>query len=576
MTRLYNDPAAFSDDMLTGFADAHRQYVRKVAGGVVRATPPPPGKTVVIVGGGAGHYPAFCGLVGPGFADGAVVGNVFTSPSAAQVESVARAAATSGGVLLLSGNYTGDTINFDIARNALCADGIETVYLTVTDDVASAPPQEHARRRGVAGGFVVFKVAAAAADGGAPLAEVARVATHANAMTRTIGVAFDGCTLPGDSTPLFTVPAGRMGIGLGIHGEPGVDETAVPTAAELAELLVDRLLDNAPVSGTGRVAVVLNGFGGVKYEELFVVWSSVAVRLRSLGLEVVDPEIGELVTSLDMAGCSLTLSWLDDELEALWSSAADTPAFRRGGAVLESTRASGANQSEHDRAEVVEPVRPTAEPDRYATAVVEALSRVVDTLEDIAPELGRLDAVAGDGDHGRGMTRGAAAALTAAQRAAAVGDNAGATLIAAGDAWAARAGGTSGVLWGAGLAAAGRSLADVSEPNPENWVSAVRVAYEEVRRLGKATPGDKTMLDALAPFVDAVDAELAADSHWQTAWSKASDAAEDAARDTADLRPRVGRARPLAEKSIGTPDPGAVSLAACARAAMPATDSVAK
>jgi dihydroxyacetone kinase len=572
MTRLYDDPAAFSDDMLTGFVDAHRSYVRKVVGGVVRSSPAPAGKAVVVIGGGAGHYPAFCGIVGTGLADGAVVGNVFTSPSAGQVESVARSASAGGGVLLMSGNYTGDVINFELARDALCDTGIETTYVTVTDDVASAPPEEEARRRGVAGGFVVFKVAGAAADRGDPLAEVVRLARHANSQTRTIGVAFAGCTLPGDSTPLFTVPPGRMSVGLGIHGEAGIAEEPVPTAAELGGLLVDRLVGAAPAAATDRVAVVLNGLGSVKYEELFVVWATVAARLRNLGLEVVEPEIGELVTSLDMAGCSLSLTWLDDELEPLWRAAADTPAFRRGARSPSETGRPEAERTE-STAPVVAPVRVVEHVDRCAAAVVEALDRVANRLEELGPELGRLDAVAGDGDHGRGMIKGSIAALAAARSRAHRGGLVGATLVAAGDAWATSAGGTSGVLWGAGLTAAGHSLTDEIAPSPKSWADAVRAAYDEVCRLGKAAPGDKTMLDSFGPLVDALDAELASGNRWPEVWSAAAHVAQDAAQATAALRPRVGRARPLAERSVGTPDPGAVSLAACARAAMPPVET---
>lgn len=570
MTRLHDDPAAFSEDMLAGFADAHRGRVRRVPGGVVRAAAGPTGKVAVVIGGGAGHYPTFCGIVGAGLADGAVVGNVFTSPSAAQVESVARAASTGGGVLLMSGNYTGDVLNFELARDALVADGIETVYVTVTDDVASAPPDEERRRRGVAGGFVVFKAAGAAADRGASLAEVVRLAQHANAMTRTIGVAFAGCTLPGDSGPLFTVPRGQMSVGLGIHGEPGIAEAAVPTAAELAGILVDRLRQDAPVRAQSRVAAVLNGLGSVKYEELFVVWSSVAARLRDLGLEAVDPEIGELVTSLDMAGCSLSLTWLDDELETLWRAAADTPAFRKV-ATSPSTEAPVRAAEDADAAAAV-PTEQEVAVDPCAAALVVALGRMVTCLRALGPELGRLDAVAGDGDHGRGMLAGATAAVSAARRAADRGARAGPTLESAGAAWAAKAGGTSGVLWGAGLVAAGRKLADGTESAPESWTGAVRSAHDEIQRLGQADLGDKTMLDALAPFVDALEADLAAGVPWRDAWASAADVAHESAQATAALTPRVGRARPLAVRSVGTPDPGAVSLAACARAAMPPTD----
>ncbi len=289
MTRLHDDPAQFTDDMLTGFLDVHAGRVTGVRGGVVRATTTPPGKVAVVVGGGSGHYPAFCGVVGPGFADGAVVGNIFTSPSADDATSVARAAHSDAGVLLTTGNYAGDVMNFGLAVTQLRSEGIAAEYVAVTDDVASAPVGEESRRRGIAGDFTVFKCASAAAEEGADLAEVVRVAHAANDATRTLGVAFDGCTMPGAKDPLFTVPVGHMGLGLGIHGEPGVSDEPLPTAAELARTLVDGVLAEEPADRTGRIAVILNGLGRTKYEELFVVWGTVSRLLRDRGYTVVDP-----------------------------------------------------------------------------------------------------------------------------------------------------------------------------------------------------------------------------------------------------------------------------------------------
>ena len=237
----------------------------------------------VVVGGGSGHYPAFGGLVGPGLAHGAAMGNLFASPSTQQVYAVAKAADVGGGVFFSYGNYAGDVLNFDAAQERLRAEGIPCETVTVTDDVASAPATEAHKRRGIAGDLTVFRSAAAAAEAGADLGEVARIAAHANARTRTFGVAFSGCTLPGADAPLFTVPEGRMAIGLGIHGEPGVDETAIPTADELADLLVSRLLDETPDGVTvpgARVVPILNGLGSLKYEEMFVVYRRVARLLE--------------------------------------------------------------------------------------------------------------------------------------------------------------------------------------------------------------------------------------------------------------------------------------------------------
>ncbi|MGP3973433.1 dihydroxyacetone kinase family protein [Streptomyces sp. 8N114] len=566
MTRVFNDPARFAEDMVQGFTAAHPEHVRAVPGGVVRAHRPGIAKVAVLTGGGSGHYPAFCGVVGKGFADGSVIGNVFTSPSAAQAYSVAAEAETGAGVLFMFGNYAGDVMNFGQAAQRLTADGIPARCFAVTDDIASAPTAEAARRRGIAGGFTVYKTASAAAEEGADLDAVIRIAEHTNARTRSLGVAFAGCTLPGQREPLFTVPEGKLGLGLGIHGEPGVSETELTTAEDLARTLVEGLLAERPeeAADSRRVAVLLNGLGATKYEELYVLWASVARLLDEAGLELVRPEVGELVTSLDMAGCSLTVTWLDDELERLWLAPADTPAFRRGEVAPQDPSASGTVAAPRTVTAVTaqtSDVPATGEAVATGATVVRAFQAAHTLLHEQEETLGRLDAVAGDGDHGRGMCKGVDAALAAAEKAQVRGAAPAALLGAAGDAWAAEAGGTSGALWGAALRAFGSALPADRAPVPAELAAGARAALEAVTALGKAEPGDKTLVDALAPFVTAFGERLAAGSAPARALADAADVARTAAEATAELRPKLGRARPLAERSIGTPDPGATSLA---------------
>ncbi|MBY6413979.1 dihydroxyacetone kinase family protein [Rhodococcus sp. BP-252] len=561
MTKLFNDPSSFMEDMLDGFLDANARYVVGVPGGVVRATETPQGKAAVVVGGGSGHYPAFCGVVGRGFADGAVVGNIFTSPSADDAASVARAADNGGGVLLTTGNYAGDVMNFGLAVQKLRSEGIDARYLAVTDDIASAPKDQIAKRRGIAGDFTVFRCASAAADSGYDMNGVERVGIAANDATRTLGVAFDGCTMPGAADPLFTVAQGTMDLGLGIHGEPGVSSHAMPTASELAELLVDGVLAEKPAGSGDRIAVILNGLGRTKYEELFVVWSGAAARLRDAGYTIVDPEVGELVTSLDMAGCSLTVMWLDDELERLWTSPADTPAYRKG--IVDAD--AGQRRSSDAVAAVDADTLPESDESSRdcGTFVAASLKALAERMADAEDELGRIDAVAGDGDHGRGMVKGTAAGSKAADEAVSRRGGAGSVLAAAGSAWAAKAGGTSGVLWGAALTAIGNRLGNKGTPDDRAVAEALRAGYDALTSLGGAALGDKTMLDAFDPFVGAIEKSVAGGNEWRTAWTDAVVVARTAADDTAELRPRVGRARPLAEKSVGTPDAGAISLAMC-------------
>ncbi len=567
MTKLFNDPARFTEDMLVGFLDANARYVIGVPGGVVRATKTRQGKVAVVIGGGSGHYPAFCGTVGPGFADGAVVGNIFTSPSAEEAASVSRAADGGAGVLLTTGNYAGDVMNFGLAVNQLNSEGIEAVYFAVTDDVASAPKGDEAKRRGIAGDFTVFKCASAAAEEGLDLAGVVRVAEAANEATRTLGVAFDGCTLPGADHPLFSVPEGQMGVGLGIHGEPGVAEEAMPTASDLAATLVDGVLGDNADAESRRIAVILNGLGRTKYEELFVVWGEAARLLRDRGYTIVEPEVGELVTSLDMAGCSLTVMWLDDELERYWTAPADTPAYKKGAASVFEESGERRTAEDTGTASATPDLAELSDDDgrnggRLVARALEAMAEMLAGAED---ELGRIDAIAGDGDHGRGMVKGSAAARDAAARAVDEGAGQGSVLVAAGKEWAAKAGGTSGVLWGAMLGAVGARVGDTGRPDGATVAAGMRDGYDALIQLGGASPGDKTMLDSLLPFVDELERRVGEGEAWQQAWAAAADVATEAAQATAEMRPKVGRARPLAERSVGTPDAGATSLAMCAR-----------
>jgi dihydroxyacetone kinase len=563
MTRLFNDPDDFLDELTEGFVAASGRWVRAVPGGVVRSTRSPEPTVAIVIGGGSGHYPAFAGLVGPGLAHGAAMGNLFASPSTQRAYSVAKEADQGRGVLFSYGNYAGDVLNFDAAQDQLKAEGIDCRTVLVTDDIWSAPPDEFEKRRGIAGDLTVFKVAGAAAEEGASLDEVERLARHTNDRTRSFGVAFDGCTLPGKSEPLFTVPQGRMAVGLGIHGEPGIDETDVPTADELAELFVSRLLQEVPegveVSGA-RVVPILNGLGSVKYEELFVVYRSVDRLLRAAGVEVVDPEVGEFCTSFDMAGCSLTLLWLGNEpggeLERLWTAPADTPAFRRG----------SVSEREHvdsgTAAAAQKTIPPASDESRQAaTFIADLLARMAEAIDAQADELGRMDSVAGDGDHGIGMQRGSRAGARAARSAADAGAGAGTTLAEAGDAWSDQGGGTSGVIWGRILQTLGKTLGDEAPVNAAVVAAAVGEARDVVMGFGKAKVGDKTMVDAIVPFADDLSASVDAGRSLRVAWPQAAAVAEQAAQRTADMAAKLGRARSHGDKSIGTPDPGAVSFA---------------
>lgn len=567
MTYLFNDPAKFADELREGFVAAHRGKLYPVDGGVIRLHKAKPGQVAVVIGGGSGHYPAFGGFVGQGLAHGAAMGNVFASPSAQQICNVAQAVDAGGGILFCYGNYAGDVLNFDQAQQRLRATGIEVRTVVVTDDIASAPIAEKHKRRGIAGTLPVFKAAAVAADAGKSLDEVFRIAKEANERVRTLGVAFSGCTLPGAGKPLFEVVSGKMEIGMGIHGESGLYRMDATTADGLAEMLVGKLLAEIPPVADNHhdahVGVILNGLGAVKYEELFVVYRKVEQLLSERGLIVVEPVVDELITSFDMAGVSLTLFWLNDVLEQTWLAAADTPAFHRGSVAQSDTDSVNIIQLKNRNQIKTGSVKSRA----AATVALAALETAHKAIAGQQAELGRLDAIAGDGDHGIGMLRGLTAAVEAAKEALSAQAGAGTLLAAAGDAWSDRAGGTSGVLWGMMLRDLGNTLGDEAKPDVQAIAGGITAALRDITRFGKAQLGDKTLVDVLHPFSAALASNASRNLSIADAWTAAAAIADEAAQATKNLLPKIGRARPHAEKSIGTPDPGAISMVLIIRAA---------
>ncbi|MGY1550579.1 dihydroxyacetone kinase family protein [Microbacterium sp. A588] len=578
MTKIITDPDVFVAESLDGLVLAHSDILRRVDGGVARAQALPAGQVAVVVGGGSGHYPGFAGAVGEGFAAAAVCGNIFSSPSTAQAIRVADEVEAGGGILFSYGNYAGDVIHFGEAERRLRTRGVDVRTVLVTDDIASAPAEHADQRRGIAGDLCVFRIAGASASRGDAIDEVERLALAANARTRTLGVAFSGCTLPGATEPLFRVPEGMMSIGLGIHGEPGIRDVPLETADRLALTLLHPLLEERPHGASDRVALLVNGLGAVTQEELFVLFRHVYEELVRHGLTVVAPLCGDLVTSLDMGGVSVTLMWLNDELEELWCSPARTTALVRGNpvrqaAVYPDVQENGRQAPTGSRAlagraaEQSAPRRSaSAESVHAATVARDLLGAARDAIAVEADALGALDAIAGDGDHGVGMLRGLEATCTAAERVvpeAGIGE----LLEAAGDAWADRAGGTSGALWGAALAEFGAVLERSPTIDGAAVAEAVMRARERLVQLGGAELGDKTMLDALLPFEQTLKSAIESGADLIDALAAGALEVERAADATAALSPKRGRARPLAERSIGHPDPGAVSFAVIVRTA---------
>jgi dihydroxyacetone kinase len=325
--KLINDPFAAVDEALEGFVAAHADIVALAESRVVVRRVPATNKVGLVIGGGSGHEPAFAGYVGKGMADAAACGNLFASPPPNVILTAIRAADHGYGVVTSYGNYAGDVMNFSLAMQMAGTEGIEVREIRVSDDVASAPKAETGKRRGIAGDIIVFKCLGAAAEQGMSLAEVERVGLKANAATRSMGVALSACVVPGAGRPTFELPDDEMEIGMGVHGEPGIRRGPLQTADEVAQTLVDVILADSDGGGGGDVALLVNGLGATAHLDQFILYRGARRCLEASGLRVVKSYVGEFITSLEMAGASVTVTVLDDELLTLLDAPANAPRF---------------------------------------------------------------------------------------------------------------------------------------------------------------------------------------------------------------------------------------------------------
>jgi dihydroxyacetone kinase-like protein len=331
--KLINDGGAAVDEMLEGILAAHPDHLYAIDGSprsIVAKHGPRDGKVALVIGGGSGHEPSFLGFVGKGLADAAAVGNVFASPPPDPIIECAKAVDSGAGVLFMYGNYAGDVMNFDMAAEMLAMDDIEVRTVVTTDDVASAPRDRRETRRGVAGNVFVFKAAGAACDLMHPLDEVERIARKANDHTFTMGVALSPCSLPQTLRPNFQIGDDEMEVGMGIHGEPGVARETLRPADAVTDELLDAILADAQMTPGTRVAVLVNSLGSTPLMELYIIMRRVKARLDAADIIIHTSLVGNYCTSLEMAGASVTLMRLDDELQTLIDHPCDCAMFRSG------------------------------------------------------------------------------------------------------------------------------------------------------------------------------------------------------------------------------------------------------
>ncbi|KIL36058.1 dihydroxyacetone kinase [Cohnella kolymensis] len=320
MKKFINDPEKVVDEMLEGLLIAHSDQLKSVRSdnrALVRADAPVSGKVAIATGGGSGHLPLFLGYVGKGMLDGVAVGDIFASPSSQQMLDTTRSIHGGEGVLYIYGNYGGDVMNFDMAAELADLEDIRVETVVATDDVASMPQGYEHQRRGVAGMFYLYKLAAAKAEQGASLDEVKRIAEKANANVRTMGVALTPCILPAVGRPTFEIGEGEMEIGMGIHGEPGIQRGIIQTADEVANTLVSTILKDMPIEKGSDVSVLINGLGATPLEELYIFYRAVHKLLEQKGIHVYSRYIGEFATSMEMAGLSVSILRTDEELRSL-------------------------------------------------------------------------------------------------------------------------------------------------------------------------------------------------------------------------------------------------------------------
>ena len=327
MKKLINSPDDVVAEALRGIEAAHPELSVDHETQVIYRAEPKAGKVALISGGGSGHEPLHGGFVGPGMLDAACCGAVFTSPTPDRVLSATQRADAGAGVVHIVKNYTGDVMNFEMAAEMAADMGIEVESVLVADDVAVEDSTWTAGRRGVGGTLAVEKIGGAAAEEGASLAEVAEVARLVAANSRSMGVALTSCTVPAAGHPTFDLPEDEMEIGIGIHGEPGRHRVPLGTAREIAAQLVDPILADLDFTGS-PVIVLMNGLGGTPLIELYLMYGEVKALLEAAGVSIARCLVGNYVTSLDMAGCSLTLTKADDELLRLWDAPVNTSGLR--------------------------------------------------------------------------------------------------------------------------------------------------------------------------------------------------------------------------------------------------------
>lgn len=574
MKKIMNKPETLVREMCNGLVLAHPELEFNSKFKIITKKKINTDKVTLISGGGSGHEPAHAGFVGTGMLDAAVCGDVFASPSQIQVYQAIRNTASSQGTLLIIKNYSGDIMNFKNAAHLASEDGIEVDYVKVDDDIAVEDSLYTVGRRGVAGTILVHKVAGAAAEAGLLLPEVKEAAQHAIDNVRSLGFAFTSCTVPAKGTPTFQIEDHEMEYGVGIHGEPGIRREEVVSADELAQRMVTSLLDNLQMNDQTEqeVAVLINGFGATPLQELYLLNNSVIRELTAKNKRVFKTFVGNYMTSIDMAGASVTVMKLDDTLKKWLSAPCDTPALAIKGAfepvnyteVIREEKAAGKVSYKNE----TDPAAAVIKNNRLSLSnivyLIDQMSEVI--IENEVPFC-ELDAHAGDGDFGMSVAKGFKQLKVEwsdllAHHQYDIGDFLDACSLIIME----HCGGASGPIWGSGFRAASKYVQKKQELSIDEVAGMMQAVVTGIQDTGErsfgrgAVVGDKTLIDALVPFADAWTKSAEQGDELKQAAAKAAEAAVQGAQKTADIVARMGRAGTVGERSIGYPDAGAYAL----------------
>ncbi|MFB8422721.1 MULTISPECIES: dihydroxyacetone kinase subunit DhaK [Priestia] len=572
MKKIINKPENVVLEMCKGMVLAHPELNLIEKYKVIKKEQINKNKVSIISGGGSGHEPAHAGYVGKGMLDAAVCGDVFASPSQIQIYQAIKETASDKGTLLVIKNYSGDMMNFKNAAYLAEEDGIQVDYVKVDDDIAVQDSLYTVGRRGVAGTVLVHKIAGAAAERGYDLPKVKEAAENAIANVKSIGIGLTSCTVPAKGTPTFEIAEDEMEFGVGIHGEPGIRREKIISADELAERMVTALLKEIGIEdGKGEVAVLINGFGNTPLQELYLLNHSVIRELSRRKVTIARTFVGNYMTAIDMAGASISIMKLDENLKSLLSEECDTPALKLKGEVPAVTYDEIIGTAEAPK------VSYEVQTNKEYSVVTEnrlTLNNIIFMVDQMSECIIRneipfceLDSHAGDGDFGMSVAKGFKQLKAEWHEILENKSNdIGNFLEACSIVIMEHCGGASGPIWGSAFRAAGKNTESKTELTLTEFAEMIQASVKGIQATGErsfgrgAVVGDKTLIDALVPYADTLTSSAAEGESLKHALVKAAEAAVEGAKSTEQIVARMGRAGTVGERSLGYPDAGAHGL----------------